>query len=468
MYQIDFSKPCKVYFMGIGGISMSGLAEILLDAGFVVSGSDMKESELTKALESRGVEVHYKQVPENIDASKIDVVVYTAAMHDDHPEMAEVIRQEIPRMPRADLLGQIMRNYKTAIAISGTHGKTSTTSMITEVMMHAGEDPTVSVGGMLDCIHGNLHIGKSDCFVTEACEYTNSFLSFFPTIELVLNVEADHLDFFKDLDDIRNSFNLFMKRLPDSGDGIVVINSEITDWQALTKDVNGKVVTFGLEDSDADYIAMTIEYDELAHPAFTVMKKVDGVYEELVKITLNAPGLHNVKNALACIAALDLYGIKAELIAEGLAKFGNAHRRFEFKGKLGDITIVDDYAHHPQEIDATLAAAKEMKSGKLWCVFQPHTYTRTHFLLDDFAKSLSEADEVVLAPIYAAREKNTIGISSHDVAEKIAVIGTPVHALESFDEIENFLLENCVPGDVIITMGAGDIHKVGERLLGQI
>ncbi len=464
MYQIDFEKPCRVYFMGIGGISMSGLAEILMKEGFTVTGSDMRESDLTHRLEAEGARIYYQQKASNIHAEELDVVVYTAAIHEDHPELAEVIRQEIPRLTRAELLGQIMKNYKTAIAISGTHGKTSTTSMITQVMLEAKQDPTVTVGGMLDCIQGNFHLGESSCFITEACEYTNSFLSFYPTIAAVLNIEADHLDFFKDLDDIRHSFRLFMEKLPAGG--TLVINSEIENWQELTADLPCQVVTFGLEGAAADYVASGITYDEQAKASFDLMHQTEEGSVKITTIQMNVPGIHNVKNALACAVIALEEGIAPEAIAAGLGKFGNAHRRFEYKGTLGGVTIVDDYAHHPQEIDATLAAAKEMKHRKLWCVFQSHTYTRTKALLPEFAVSLSAADEVLLAPIYAARETDTLGISSQDIADGIEKLGTTAHSFDSFDEIETFLLTNCEAGDLVITMGAGDIYKVGENLLG--
>ena len=464
MYQINFNEPCRIYFMGIGGISMSGLAEILMKEGFTVTGSDMKESDLTKQLEAEGAVISYHQAASNIHADEIDVVVYTAAIHEDHPELAEVIRLGIPRLTRAELLGQIMRNYKTAIAISGTHGKTTTTSMVTEVMMAAKEDPTVTVGGMLDCIHGNFHLGESDCFITEACEYTNSFLSFYPTVEAVLNIEEDHLDFFKDIHDIRRSFRLFMEKLPKGG--VLVINEEIENYKELTAGLQCSVVTFGMEGSGADYTAAHLIYDDNACASFTLMHQNGDAQEPVVDIKMNVPGVHNVKNALACAAVALEQGIKPEYIAAALGKFGNAHRRFEFKGKIGEVTIVDDYAHHPQEIDATLDAAKKMKHRKLWCVFQSHTYTRTKALLDDFAKSLSAADAVVLAPIYAARETDTLGVSSQDIADRIEKLGTEGHNLESFDAIETFLLTNCEAGDVVITMGAGDIYRVGEKLLG--
>lgn len=465
MYQINFKEPCRVYFMGIGGISMSGLAEILMKEGFTVTGSDMRESDLTRQLEAEGAQIYYKQKASNIDPEAIDVVVYTAAIHEDHPELAEVIRLGIPRLTRAELLGQIMRNYKTAIAISGTHGKTTTTSMITEVMLQAKQDPTITVGGMLDCIQGNFHLGESDCFITEACEYTNSFLSFYPTVEAVLNIEEDHLDFFKDLDDIRHSFRLFMEKLPAGG--VLVINSEIDRWQELTENLACEVVTFGLEGSGADYIASGITYDEKANASFDLVYMKEGTARKITSIHMSVPGIHNVKNALACAVIALEEGISPEDIAESLGRFGNAHRRFEYKGTVGGVTIVDDYAHHPKEIKVTLTTAKEMKTGKLWCVFQSHTYTRTKALLDGFAESLSAADEVILAPIYAARETDTLGVSSQDIADRIEKRGTKAHCFDSFDEIESFILTNCQPGDLVITMGAGDIYKVGENLLGK-
>ena len=464
MYKIDFEHPCHIHFIGIGGISMRGLAEILMKEGFTVTGSDMRESDLTRHLEAAGARIYYTQKASNIDPEAVDVVVYTAAIHEDHPELAEVIRLGIPRLTRAELLGQIMRNYKTAIAVSGTHGKTTTTSMITEVMLRAEQDPTITVGGMLDCIHGNFHLGESDCFITEACEYTNSFLSFYPTVEAVLNIEADHLDFFKDIDDIRHSFRLFMEKLPAGG--ILVINSEIDRWQELTAGLACEVVTFGLENSGAEYIACGLTYDDKAHASFDLMHREEGGYRKITSIHMNVPGVHNVKNALACAAIALEEGITPEDIAAGLAGFGNAHRRFEYKGKIGGVTIVDDYAHHPQEIEATLAAAREMRTGRIWCAFQSHTYTRTKALLDDFARSLSAADEVLLAPIYAARETDTLGVSSQDIADRIEKLGTKAHSFDSFDEIEAFILTNCNPGDLVITMGAGDIYKVGEHLLG--
>ncbi|MDD3253643.1 MAG: UDP-N-acetylmuramate--L-alanine ligase [Lachnospiraceae bacterium] len=459
MYQIDFKKPLAIHFIGIGGISMSGLAEILLREGFRISGSDAHESPLTEHLAQCGAKVTYGQRAENI-TDDMDLVVYTAAVHPDNPEYAEVVRRGIPMMSRADLLGQIMKNYKEAVAVAGTHGKTTTTSMVTEILLAADTDPTISVGGILNSIGGNIRVGGSGLFVTEACEYTNSFLSFFPTMEVILNVEADHLDFFKDLADIRHSFRLFAEKLP--ADGMLIINRDIENYEEISGGLACRVVTVG-HSADSDYSAADITYDAFARPTFTLLEK--GNLAETIK--LSVPGEHNVYNALAAIAVARTLGLSKQAIVDGLHQFTGTDRRFEKKGEIGGVTIIDDYAHHPQEIAVTLAAARNYPHKKLWCVFQPHTYTRTKAFLNEFAEALSAADEVILADIYAARETDNLGISSRDIADLIEQAGTKAHYFSTFDDIETFILENCSTGDLLITMGAGDIVKVGERLLGK-
>ncbi|MGN0373171.1 MAG: UDP-N-acetylmuramate--L-alanine ligase [Enterocloster sp.] len=461
MYQIDFTRSSHVHFIGIGGISMSGLAEILLEEGFTVSGSDSHETELTRHLETKGARVYYGQKASNIEKEPgIQVAVYTAAIHPDNPEFQAVQEKGIPMLTRAELLGEVMRNYKQAVAVSGTHGKTTTTSMITDILLAADTDPTISVGGILKDIGGNIRVGGPELFVTEACEYTNSFLSFYPTMEVILNIEEDHLDFFKDIEDIRHSFRLFAEKLPE--DGALVINSGIRQLEEITGGLKCRVITFG-KDAASDYTAENITYDDYARPSYDLV--VRG--EKMRQIKLGVTGEHNVYNSLAAIAIVSELGISLEKAAAGLEKFSGTDRRFEKKGVIGGVTIIDDYAHHPQEIRATLAAAKNYPHRKLWCVFQPHTYTRTKAFLEEFARALSAADEVILADIYAARETDTLGVSSRDIAERIEKLGTKAHYIPSFDEIETFILENCINGDVLITMGAGDIVKVGEKLLGQ-
>ena len=423
-----------------------------------MSGSDSQKSELTEQLEARGAKVFYGQRASNIEDG-IDVAVYTAAVHPDNPEFMAVQEKGIPMLTRAELLGQIMKNYKYAVGIAGTHGKTTTTSMVTEILLAADMDPTISVGGILNSIGGNIRVGDSELFVTEACEYTNSFLSFFPTMEVILNIEEDHLDFFKDIHDIRNSFRQFAEKLPE--DGLLVISSDIDNYREITDGLACQVVTCGSQPS-SDYSADNITYDEFARPAFDLM--IGG--EKAGRIRLGVPGEHNVYNALAAIALCRKLDVSMENIREGLLRFTGTNRRFEKKGELAGITIIDDYAHHPREIAATLAAARNYPHNKIWCVFQPHTYTRTKAFLDQFAEALSMADEVILADIYAARETDNLGISSGDIAERIEKLGTKAHYLRSFDDIETFILENCVHGDLLITMGAGDIVKVGEKLIG--
>lgn len=457
MYKIDFNHPMHIHFIGIGGISMSGLAEILLKEGFTVSGSDTKESPLTKKLESEGAHIVYGQKAENITPG-IGCVVYTAAINRSNPELIEAVARKIPMLTRAELLGQLMKNYDTPIAVSGTHGKTTTTSMISHILLEADMDPTISVGGILKAIGGNIRVGSSGTFITEACEYTNSFLHFFPKISVILNIEEDHLDFFKDLEDIRHSFHQFAALLPD--DGTLVINGDIKDYPEIYTGLSCNVVTYG-SSIDFDYSADNIVYDENGHVSFDLV--VHG--EKADRIQLSVTGDHNVSNALSAIAVSDLLDIPMEVTKKGLLSFTGTDRRFEYKGEFNGVTVVDDYAHHPTEIEATLKAAQHSPHNSVWCVFQPHTYTRTKAFFHEFAEALSHADHLVLADIYAARETDTLGISSADLAEETAKLGTDTHYFPSFGEIEAFLRENCRPGDLLITMGAGDVVTVGEDLL---
>ena len=458
MYQIDFNKPCRVHFIGIGGISMSGLAEILLEEGFTVSGSDMKDSDLCRHLREAGARVTIGQAAENIEDP--DVVVFTAAIHPDNPEFAAARDRGIPMLSRAELLGELMKNYGEAINVAGTHGKTTTTSMISEILLQAGKDPTITVGGMLPSIGGNIRVGGSDYFVAEACEYTNSFLSFFPTVSVILNVEADHLDFFKDIDDIRHSFREFILRLPQDERGLLVFNGDIREPEYFLSGLGCRVLTFG-HGENCDYRAEDISYDEFARPSYTLMEKG----QDRGRISLGVTGEHNVYNSLSAIAVARSLGMEIPEIAAALKAYKGTERRFEYKGKVHGFTIIDDYAHHPQEIEATLRTAAMYPHKKLWVAFQPHTYSRTKALLPEFAKALSGADSVILADIYAAREKNTVGITSADLAEKIAETGTDVHYLPDFESIRKFILDHVEEGDLLITMGAGNIVDIGNQLI---
>ena len=468
MYKLDLqNNSIAVHFIGIGGISMSGIAELFLDKGFRVSGSDLHESAVTKRLESLGIKVYYSQVSENI-TPEIGLVVYTAAIHEDNPEFMRVKELGIPMLDRADCLGQIMSHYKNAVAVAGTHGKTTTTSMLSYVYLAADLDPTISVGGILSGIHGNMRLGRSENFIMEACEYANSFLSFTPTTAIVLNVEAEHLDFFGTLENERHSFTKFIDLLPENG--LLVINNEIADLNALIQNKNIRVVQYGLRPVDGktpDYTAANITYNELgfAHYELIVRGENKGLIE------LSVTGEHNVLNSLAVIAASlepsTIYkeGIALDRVKEGLKNYTGTERRFQYKGERDGYTIVDDYAHHPTEIRATLEAAKRVKHNRLIVAFQPHLYSRTKTFLHEFADVLSMADIVVFAEIYAAREENPGDISSDNIREIMSKNGHEAYFFKTFDEVENFLIHTCKPGDLLITMGAGDIVKVGENML---
>lgn len=496
MYQIDFNKPCHVHFIGIGGISMSGFAILLKEKGFTVSGSDTAESTITDHLEELGIRVQYGQTAGHI-TGELDLIVYTAAISASNPEYCAAVASGIPMMDRAEMVGQVMKNYSNSIAVSGTHGKTTTTSMLSHIFLANDMDPTISVGGILNAIHGNIRIGRSEHFITEACEYTNSFLKFHPTTGIILNIDADHLDFFKDLDDIRHSFHEFALLLP--ADGLLVLNGEIAKQEELLRDVRARVVTYGYDKDYAkggsdkscasagtapsspvpqtlpyDYYASNITFDENGYGAFDVYARTqtDAAGEEgsslLGRIHLNVVGEHNISNAMAAVAvALEAKSISFEMIRKGLAEFKGTNRRFEYKGNLGGITIIDDYAHHPTEITATLTAAQKYPHKTLWCLFQPHTYSRTRSLLKEFAQALTLADKVILADIYAAREKDPGDISSVTLQQELAKLGKEVYYFPSFGEIEDFILTNCEKDDLLITMGAGNVVEIGEFLLGQ-
>ncbi len=458
MYKIDFNHPCHAHFIGIGGISMSGFAELLHSMGFTITGSDWKESKVTRHLENLGIQIVYGQVAENI-TDDIDFVVYTAAVQPTNPEYQEAQKKNIPMMERASMVGQVMQNYSSAIAVAGTHGKTTTTSIASQIFMEADLDPTISVGGILQAIGGNIRIGHSEHFITEACEYTNSFLQFFPTVGIILNIEEDHMDFFKDLDDIRHSFRRFAELIPSTG--TLIINADIEGYKDIIDGLTCNVLTYALDNKDADYTADNIEFNEQGCGRF------DALFQgkKAGHFSLNVVGRHNISNTLACLALSSLYGIDNDVIQRGLTAFHGTDRRFEYKGEINGITIIDDYAHHPTEIAATLTAANKYPHKKLWVVFQPHTYTRTRAFLKDFAKSLALADNIILADIYAAREDDPGDISSQNLADEIQKLGKEVHYLPDFDTIQKFILKNLTHGDLLITMGAGNVVEIGESLL---
>ena len=461
--KLNLDSPQKIHFIGIGGISMSAIAELLHSKGFTVSGSDDKKSRHTERLEALGVEIMYGNRTDNI-RNDFDLIVYTAAIRKDNPEFQAACASGIPMFTRAELLGQIMLAYNDAVGIAGTHGKTTTTSMLSLIQLDAGFDPTILVGGDLPDIEGNLRMGNSSHLVMEACEYTNSFLHFFPKHAIILNIEADHLDFFKDLDDIRCSFRKYMELLPEGGQ--LVINGKIDHLSTLTNGLSCNVVTFGVSADDSaafDYTATSIVFDNLGRASFEIFCK--GSF--LSSIQLAVPGVHNVENALAAIAMGHSLGADMSACRSALSRFTGTKRRFELKGTLGGITIIDDYAHHPAEIRAALTSARSYGTHRVVCVFQPHTYTRTRALLPDFADALTLADLIVLPDIYPAREEDPGDISSRDLESLLRQKGKDVYYFSSFDEIESFLRKVCLDGDLLITMGAGDVVNIGESLLSQ-
>lgn len=442
-----------VHLVGIGGVSMSALAEVLDHRGFVVRGSDMQESDNIARLRKLGIKVNIGHDADNI--GNADIVIRTSAIHDDNPEIICARELNLEILERAEAWGSLMEEYKDVVCVSGTHGKTTTTSMITHIALEARLDPQVMVGAYLPIINGGVRVSSGNLFIAEACEYCNSFLNFNPTVAVIGNVEEDHLDFFKDIDDIVSSFRAFAGKVPQSG--AVVVNFDDENAMRAVKDIGRTVVTFGMSEG-ADVKARNISY-AANHAEFTLVYK----NEELCKISLSVCGQHNVYNALAAASAALWLGISPKCIAAGLSKFTGAGRRFERKGVVNGADVYDDYAHHPSEVSATLKTVKEMDYKRVICVFQPHTYTRTAALKDEFIKALSHADKVFLAHIYAAREKNTIGISSQVIADGI----DGAEYIESFEGLKERITEFAEPDDLILTMGAGDIYKVGEMLVNE-
>ncbi len=446
-----------VHMVGIGGISMSGLSEILLNLGINVTGSDISNSPNIERLRAKYVPIFLKQEPSNI--TNQNMVVYTAAVPENHPELEAAREKGIPVIDRATLLGEIMRTYNISIAISGTHGKTTTTSMISSCLLEAGRDPTVHVGGILDSIGGNIHIGKSQYFVTEACEYKDSFLKFYPSMGIILNIEPDHLDYFHGIDHIYQSFSRFAGQIP--ADGVFVGNIDDERVSKLITTLKCRTISYGLTSPKALWTARNISFDENGFASFFVVHDK----KSILRIKLSVPGLHNVSNSLACFAACYELGIPPEIIGKSLRKFKGTHRRFEHKGMADGIRIVDDYAHHPTEIIATMKAAKSCTRGRIFCVFQPHTYTRTFELMNEFSKAFTMADRVFVTDIYAAREKDTGLVHSATLVDRMNQYVNNAVYISSFKDIVDRLIQESSPGDLILTMGAGDVYKIGEMFL---
>lgn len=448
-YDGILDKVKRVHFVGIGGSGMCPLAEILISEGYEVSGSDMNDGDTLRRIISYGIPVHMGHAASNIDGAEL--VVYTAAVKADNPELVAARENGIPVIERSVMLGIVARRYNRSVAVSGTHGKTTTTAMISQVLIGSGFDPSAIIGGKLPLIGGNSHIGKSDIIVCEACEYVDSFLQITPAVAVILNVDADHLDYFENIDNIKKSFGKFTRQTSD----VVIVNGD--DKNALDSVAGSdiKLLKFGFGE-DNDYRAVMVSPSDTVYDAFDLYYKG----EKLCNIELSVPGKHNVFNALAASAAAHYLGVSPKDISEHLHKFTGVHRRFEILGKPCGITVADDFAHHPTEIKATLTAAMQMGFNKVWNVFQPHTYSRTAMLLDDFAQALSIVDEAVILEILPVRETNTYNIYNTDLGKKVK----NSKCLNTFEEAAEYVCSNAKPGDLILTMGGGNVYMCANMI----
>lgn len=455
-FNLNEKKYKHVHFIGIGGISMSGLAEILNKYGYKVTGSDSKQSDTTDKLKSHGIDVIIGQKKENIRGA--DLIIYTDAISLDNEELAQAIKTKVDLIDRASFLGALMENYKVSIAISGTHGKTTTTSMVAEIIKNLPTEPTIIVGGKLDDINGNVLVGKEEMILTEACEYKANVLKYFPTTALVLNIDEDHLDYFDNIDHIINTFKGYGDNL--GKDDKLILNIDDENTRNLLERDNTQIITIAV-DRYADYRAKNIEFNDLGYPQYDLYYKD----KYIDKVFLSIMGVHNVYNSLGAIAAAHENNISFKEAIDGIHNYHGVHRRLEYKGNYKGALVMDDYAHHPTEIKASLNALRKGCKKNLYCIFQPHTYTRTKLLLDSFSKSFSQTDYTIITDIYAAREKDYGDIHSKTLVDAINNNGNSAFYMETFDEIVKFLQDNLRPNDMVVTMGAGDVYKIGQMLL---
>lgn len=446
-----------IHLIGIGGVSMSAIAETLHNWGHTVTGSDRAESEITNKLNAHGIKTTIGSDLEN--SKKADLIVYSAAIKDSDPEMVIAKENNIPLVDRGKFVGYLTKLYNESICVSGTHGKTSTTSMLSLVFLEAHKDPTIHVGAILNQIDGNYRIGNSEYFILESCEYMGNFLKFFPNTEIILNIDNDHLDYYKTFENIVKAFEDFSKLL--SPDGLLVTNADDKNCYNLKNITTGKFISYGIENENSDFIAKNIEFNKDGFPKFDVYKNNNLIGT----IQLSVPGKHQVYNALATIAVSDYYGISFDAIKTGLLNYTGASRRMEFKGQFNNISVYDDYAHHPTEILAIANAILNKQYNKSWVIFQPHTYTRTQAHLKEFAEVLAKFDNIILTDIYAAREINTIGITSEDLINEISKINPNAKYISSFEEIVKFIKENAKENDLVITLGAGTVTNIGPMLV---
>ena len=446
-----------IHLIGIGGVSMSAIAVTLHRWGYKVTGSDASRSELTDKLIQDGIKVtigHDLTNPKNAD-----LIIFSAAIKDTDPEMVLAKQFGIPIVTRGEFVGYLTRRYKESICVSGTHGKTTTTSMIALCFLEANLDPTIQVGAILKQINGNYTVGSSDYFILEACEYMENFLRFSPKAEVILNIDNDHLDYFKTFDNIKNAFSKYASLVPENG--VLVTNADDPSCLELKNFVRGKFITYGIKNTCANYVAKNIRHNALGFSEYDVFCN-NRFY---MHVKLSVAGKHNVSNSLACIALCSYYGINKNVIYNALLKFTGAHRRLEYVGSQNGFSIYDDYGHHPTEITATLNSIKDKDFHESWVIFQPHTYSRTKNLLDDFARSLIGFDHIIVTDIYAAREQNTFNISSYDLVQKIKSYGKNALYIKDFDEIASFIKANAKSNDIVLTLGAGTVTEIGPKIL---
>ncbi len=451
---MDLTNYKNIYFIGIGGVSMSGLAIILNSRGYFISGSDSAKNETVLLLEEQNIKVNIGQKSDNIN-NNIDLVVYSAAISEQNPERKKALDLNIPCISRAELLGKIMEWYDNSICISGTHGKTTTTAMASTIYLDADTDPTITVGGTLPKIGSNVRVGSENYFLAEACEYTNSFHSFYPTIGIIMNIEMDHNDFFTDINDVYKSFNQFAKNVQKT----LLVNSDIKDYEKVIDGVTAEVITYGVD--SGIYRAKNISYSN--RTTFDVYK--NGVL--LTTIDIELKGLHNVYNALSSFVISVENGISITDATLGLSKYTGINRRFQYKGERDGITVYDDYAHHPSSCQLTLKGIKNLNYNRTICIFQPHTYSRTKGLLDEFAKSFEYADKLILIDIYPARETNDLGISSRLLAALINKHSNNCIYAGSLEEGLTILNKEAKSGDFVVTMGAGNVYTIAEKFLNK-
>ena len=454
---LKISQIKHIHFIGIGGISMSGLAQIMFDLNYNVSGSDIKPSYITEKLEKKGIKVYTSHSEDNI--KNLDLVVYTAAVKENNPELLRARQLNIPAIERSVLLGELSKIHDYSIAVSGTHGKTTTTSMIAMILLEASLDPTIHIGGELNVIGGTTKIGSNKYFVTEACEYNEGFVQLDPYIGLILNIEEEHPDFFQSIEEIKNTFIKFASQISKNGCLIACVDDPNT--ASILDELSCNTITYGMNSKKAEWTASDIKLNDKGCASFNLVKN----NTIITNISLNVPGIHNVNNSLAAIAAADVLGCDLKHIEQGLFDFSGASRRLELKGVINDIKIIDDYAHHPSEIKVSLSTARNFCDSKIWCVFQPHTYSRTKAFLTNFSESFNDADITIVTDIYAAREQDHGDIHSSTLSKKINLVGNKSLYISDFHSIVRYLQYNVSPGDVIITIGPGDIYKVGEMFL---